>query len=118
MHPLNFLDCTNDGERLKRKDKEYEKLRTKKVFIFIRQKKLSQTYNALLDVESAARDSWSSMGEHVPWMGVPIHGCIHDSLPTYSRAPKRLFHPFNSPPPGDEPGFVCVLNHSLDRPKR
>ena len=53
------------GRKKKRKDKEYEKLRTKIIYIFIWQKNLSQTYNALLDVESIAHDSWSPP---------PIHG--------------------------------------------
>ena len=51
--------------RKKRKDKEYEKLRTIIICIFIWQTQLIQTYNALLDVESVARDTWSPP---------PVHG--------------------------------------------
>ena len=55
-----------------RKDKEYEKLRTKMICISIWLKKLNQTYIGLLDVDSVARDSWSPPPVH-GWEGM-FHG--------------------------------------------
>ena len=72
------------GRKKKRKDKEYEKLRTKIICLTNK----TQTYNALLDVESVAHDSWS-----LP----PVHGSIHKLRSAYSKIPKRI--PFSSPCP-------------------
>lgn len=47
------------GEERKKERYEKKKIRTKIIVIFIWQTNLKQTYNALLDVESVARHSWS-----------------------------------------------------------
>ena len=96
--------------RKKRKDKEYEKLRTKIICIFNWQTKLKQTYNELLDVESVPPQAFISslsvalvpsfhiIGPLHPWIIHPIRG-----LSTRNRIDEYMQRSMD----GDYPWVAC-----------